>query len=290
LRHVFQSDSGFRLGYVDLEQVEARDVGFICGCLFDDWALLDACESGDFHTNNAMKVWPNRAWGKTAKEHRACADEIFYRGFTYRDMAKKGGHLSNYMGTAHTASKRLKIPLDKMEDFQARYCRGGPGITPAFGCIPRWWAWTITELQTRGTLQTLFGFRRTFLGRPNDPATHREAIAFQPQGTTAQRMNLGMWRVWRNEGRIGLLAQGFDSIVFQFRETDPEDDIIAHVLELIRVELWSPSGRRYVVPGEAKVGWNWGNESPGNPDGLRKWNPAERDERARVRFPGMGLT
>jgi hypothetical protein len=194
-----------------------------------------------------------------------------------------------------------------MEDFQARYCRGGPGITPAFGCIPRWWAWTITELQTKGTLQTLFGFRRTFLGRPNDPATHREAVAFQPQGTTAQRMNLGMWRVWRHEPRVGLLAQGFDSIVFQFRETTQreEDEIMQHVLDLIKVELRSPSGRRYAVPGDAKVGWNWGNENteamnaervkrheapmPLNPDGLRKWKSGLRDGRTRQRFPGMGF-
>jgi len=289
LRHVFQSDAGFRLGYVDLEQVEARDVGFICGVLFDDWSLLDATESGDFHTANAKKVWPDLRWPGDPKGDRAVADEVFYRNFTRRDFAKRGGHGSNYMGTAWTLAKTLKVPNPVVEDFQARYCRGGPGITPAFGCIPRWWAWSIAEIQTKGTLQTLFGFKRTFLGRPNDPATHREGIAFQSQGTTAQRMNLGMWRVWRHEPRVGLLAQGFDSIVFQFRETENENDIMAHVLELIKVEIVAPNGRRYSVPGEGKVGWNWGSESPLNPDGLRKWSPAKPDLRVRQRFPGMGF-
>jgi len=289
LRHVFQADPGFRLGYVDLEQVEARDVGFICGVLFDDWSLLDACESGDFHTNNAKRVWPDLAWPGDPRGDRAVADGIFYRNFSYRDMAKRGGHLSNYMGTAWTAAKSLKVPQGIMEDFQHRYCRGA---NAAFACIPKWWNWTIAELQTKGTLQTLFGFRRTFLGRPNDPATHREAIAFQPQGTTAQRMNLGMWRVWRRERRVGLLAQGFDSIVFQFRarDADEEDEIMSHVLECIRVEIVAPSGRKYTVPGEGKVGWNWGSESPRNPDGLRKWKPGLRDTRVRQRFPGMGFT
>ena len=289
LRHVFQADAGFRLGYVDLEQVEARDVGFICGALFDDWALLDACESGDFHTANAKKVWPELPWTGDPKQDRAIADALFYRGFSYRDFAKRAGHLSNYMGTAYTASKVLKVPLGVMEPFQARYCRGGGGALPAFPCIPRWWAWTIGQLQTTGTLSTLFGFRRTFLGRPNDPATHREAIAFQPQGTTAQRMNLGMWRVWQREPRVGLLAQGFDSIVFQFRDTEDENDVMAHVLECIRVELRAPSGRRYTVPGEGKVGWNWGTEGAGNPDGLRKWSPTKPDIRVRQRFPGIGF-
>jgi len=194
--------------------------------------------------------------------------------------------LSNYMGTAWTAARVLKVEISLMEEFQGRYCRGGKW-TPAYPCIPRWWDWTIGELQSKGTLSTLFGFRRTFLGRPNDPATHREAIAFQPQGTTAQRMNLGMWRVWRKEPRVGLLAQNFDSIVFQFREEEDEDDIMQHVLELIRVELRAPNGRLYVVPGEAKVGWNWGDESPSNPDGIRKWKLGKRDERKRVRCPGI---
>jgi len=295
LRHVFQADPGFRLGYVDLEQVEARDVGFICGVLFDDWSLLDAAEGGDFHTANAKKVWPELGWTGDPRKDREIADTNFYRNFSHRDFAKRGGHGSNYMGTAWTLARILKIPLGVVEEFQARYCRGGlikgASVIPAFGCIPRWWAWTITELQTKGTLQTLFGFRRTFLGRPNDPATHREAIAFQPQGTTAQRMNLGMWRTWRHEPRVGLLAQGFDSIVFQYRDEGAkvEDEILSHVLDLIKVEIVAPNGRKYSVPGDAKVGWNWGNESPSNPDGLRKWKPGRRDDRIRQRFPGMGL-
>ena len=214
---------------------------------------------------------------------------MFYRGFSYRDMAKRGGHLGNYMGSAFTAARNLKMPIGVMEEFQARYCRGGSGITPAYPCLPKWWQWTITQLQLTGQLSTLFGFRRTFLGRPQDPATHREAIAFQPQGTTAQRMNLGMWRVWRHEPRVGLLAQGFDSIVFQYRDDADENNIMHHVLDLIRVELVAPNGRRYTVPGEAKVGWNWGSESPANPDGLRKWHPAKPDTRTRTRWPGTGF-
>ena len=285
LRHVFQADPSYRLGYVDLEQVEARDVGFICGCLFDDWSLLDATESGDFHTANARKVWPELAWTGDAKRDREVADALFYRNFSYRDFAKRAGHLSNYMGTAWTAAKVLKTPQGVLEEFQSRYCRGA---NAAFACIPRWWGWTITELQTRGTLQTLFGFRRTFLGRPNDPATHREAIAFQPQGTTAQRMNLGMWRVWRRETRVGLLAQGFDSIVFQFRETDPEDEIMSHVLDLIRVELRSPSGRRYVVPGGCQGRVELGVGVAAQPRRASEVVPGEAGPAPAAEVPGDG--
>lgn len=263
LRYVFEADSGFVMCVIDLEQVEARDVGFMCGCLFDDWGFLDNCESGDLHTNNCKFVWPELSWTGDKKQDRAIADGNFYREFSYRDMAKRGGHLSNYFGTAWTMARSLKIPLNVAEEFQARYCRGGvidhQQISPAFPAIPQYWQWVATQLQTTACLTTPFGRRRHFFGRPGDDTTLREAIAFLPQSTTADRMNLGLWRSWRRVPEIQLLAQTYDSITFQFDASRDMDDIVGRVLELIRVELVSPSGRKYIVPGEAKVGWNWGS-------------------------------
>lgn len=290
LRYVFVSDPGWKLAVIDLEQVEARDVGFFAGCLFGDWSYLDACESGDLHTNNARRIWPELPWGSDPRENRRVAERNFYRDFSYRDMAKRGSHLSNYMGTAWTASRALKVPIGIMEEFQARYVRGraadpkrGLGaIEPAFPCIPRWWQWTAQQLQTTHQLVTPFGRRRHFFGRPGDDTTLREAIAYLPQSTTADRMNLGMWRCWKYMPQIQLLAQTYDSITFQFHESEDEDAIIEEALQRIRVELRGPNGRRYVVPGEAKVGWNWGAASDKNPLGLRKWAPGKRDERQRA--------
>jgi len=296
LRYVFVSDPGYRLVNIDLEQVEARDVGFICGCLFDDWKYLDSCESGDVHTNNARLIWPELPWTGDPKQDRAIADGEFYRGYSYRYMAKRGGHLANYEGTPYTASRHLKLPLPIVEDFQARYCRGRVGdrgrniepIDPVFPAIPRYWQWVATELQSNHLLSNLFGRRRHFFGRLNDDATIREGIAFIPQSTTADRTNLGLWRVWRYmHDRVQLLAQTHDSITFQCRE-GTEDDVIPEALERIKVELVAPNGRSYIVPGEAAVGWNWGyrevNAKTGevrNPDGLVKWR-AGADKRTRT--------
>ena len=216
-------------------------------------------------------------------------------------MAKRGSHLSNYMGTAWTAARSLKVPLAIMETFQARYCRGGEidgrAVSPAFPGIPRWWEWNARQLQTSHCLTTPFGRRRHFFGRPGDDTTLREAIAFLPQSTTADRMNLGLWRVWAQVPEVELLAQTYDSITFQYDETLDENEVIAKVLQLIRVELVAANGRRYIVPGEAKVGWNWGSavteddqtkaRAGGrkvprlNLDGLIKHNPAKRDDRTR---------
>lgn len=285
LRHVFVADPGWKLCVIDLEQVEARDVGFFCGCLFDDWSFLDACEAGDLHTANARLVWPELPWTGDIKSDRKIAEQQFYRDFSYRDMAKRGSHLSNYSGTAWTMGRSLKIPLEVAEEFQARYCRGReanpakglPAIAPAYPVLPRWWQWTATELQTTGHLTTPFGRRRHFFGRPDSPETIREAIANLPQSTTADRTNLGLWRIWRHQPRVQVLAQTYDSVTFQAPDDAQFDDEVEQALRHIEVELVAPNGRRYVVPGEAKVGWNWGNQgrtkdgSVTNPEGLMKW-------------------
>jgi hypothetical protein len=93
-------------------------------------------------------------------------------------------------------------------------------------------------------------------------------------------MNLGLWRVWKHMPECQLLAQTYDSITFQINESLPFDDLIAEVLERIRIELKAPNGRSYIVPGEATTGWNWGKLSETNPDGLAKWTPGSARRRS----------
>lgn len=299
LRYVFVADPGYKLCVIDLEQVEARDVGFFVGNLFGDWTFLDNCEGGDLHTNNSKLVWTNLGWTGDRKRDREIADGIFYRDFSYRDMAKRGGHLSNYYGTAFTMARSLKIPQEVATEFQARYVRGGQfkdvngkwhEVEPAFPGIARWWQWTAEQLQTQGKIITPFGRVRHFFGRPDDDTTLREAIAFLPQSTTADRMNLGLWRVWRYMPEVQLLAQTYDSITFQYLESANEDQIIQDALNHLKIELKAKNGRSYIVPGEAKVGWNWGyyadENSKGaqrlNLDGLKKWTLGKKDDRKRT--------
>ncbi len=302
LRWTFVADPGCKLGVIDFEQVEARDVGFFCGCLFNDWSYLDSAESGDLHTNNSKLIWPELDWTGHPTADRRVADQIFYREFSYRDMAKRGGHLSNYKGTAWTASRALKVPQAIMDEFQMRYCRGRrasakhSSIAPAFPGIAKYWDWCASEIQTTFQLTTPFGRQRHFFGKTSDETTIREAIAFLPQSTTADRTNLALWRIWRRLPEVQLLAQTYDSVTFQFREQD-EVEIIPQVLGLMEVELTSPSGRSYIVPSEAKVGWNWGYHASAsdvekaekrgqklrlNLDGLKKWSPSTPDSRERT--------
>lgn len=284
LRLMFIADDGWKICGIDLEQAESREVGLQHGINFDDWRYLDACEAGDLHTGTSRLIWPQMSWTGDLKRDRELADnhEVpFYREFTHRDMAKRGGHGTSYMGTPFTMARHLKVPVKLMENFQHAFFSAYPAFQKSF-------AWTATEIQTKGFLTTPFGRTRHFFGRSNDDTTLREAIAYIPQSSTADRLNLALWRIWRYMPEVQILAQVHDAVYFQYRDLggDYERNIIQRALGYISTPL-KIKGRVFDVPGEAKVGWNWGaqyvDKKTGeikNIDGLIKWKG--KDDRKRT--------
>lgn len=177
---------------------------------------------------------------------------------------------SNYMGTAFTMARHLKIPQKVADEFQARYCRGN-GC--AFPSIPLYWQWAIEQIQTTYKIVTPFGRERHFFGNTRDDATAREAIAFVPQSTTSDRTNLGFWRTWKHLPEVKLLAQGYDSITFEVKEDSNTKEVVREVARLLKTDLSDPrSGRSYSVPVDVKAGYNWGYANDNNPRGLRKYS------------------
>lgn len=301
LRSVLIADKGKIIVGIDLEQAESREVGFQCGLLFDDWSYLDACYAGDLHTLVCKGVWPDLAaqedltddsgavlaprglkFGQGSKKaDRAIAEQPFYRHFTYRDMSKRGGHGSNYYGTPFTMARHLKVPVRFMQTFQTGYFTKFPGI-------PAWHDETRRRLQTTQKLTTPWGRTRHFFGRTNDDATLREAIAFVPQSSTADRMNLGLYRLWKHMGKeIELLAQIHDAVYFQCLPSQLSE-VIPRALNLLDLRLHC-KGHELIVPGEAKTGWNLANynndptKGPLNLNGLAKWKGEEK----RTRIEGL---
>lgn len=273
LRKIFVADPGCKLCGIDLEQAESREVGWLSGIIFGDWAYLDACYSGDLHTIVTATAWPELPWTGDPKADRKIAETPFYRHFTYRDMAKKLGHGSNYRGLPPTMARHAKIPVAVTDTFQKRYFERFPGI-------PKWHRWVAQQLQTTSRIITPFGRERTFFGRANDDTTLREAIAFSPQSATADRLNFVMWRIWKNMPQIQLIAQVHDAVYFQYPEHLDEVEIISEALSYFNL-TFEQDGHKLIVPGEAKVGWNWGNFDPkSNPGGLAKWKN-KKDERER---------
>jgi DNA polymerase I-like protein with 3'-5' exonuclease and polymerase domains len=293
LRSVFVADKGWKFGNLDLEQGDSRNVGAICWELFVDshgeqfaGSYLDACESGDLHTFVCRMSRPDLAWTGDLKADRAIAEQIAYRQDTYRQLAKKLGHGTNYYGAPRTMAKHSKVATHVIEEFQHNYFQAFPVI----GSTDRkdtttlhWHNYVRNSLRDVHSLTSLLGRRRNFFGRANEDSTLREAIAYEPQSMTADEIDTGLLRLWRSK-RVQVLVQVHDSILFQYPEEE-EDEIIPWAIKTLQVELALKKGRKFFVPVDAKVGWNWGeiDERGDNPDGLIKWKG--HDDRKRLAQP-----
>jgi DNA polymerase-1 len=279
LRHIFVADPGYKLCNLDLEQADSRNVGALCWNLLHDkdekmaGAYLDACESGDLHTIVTKMVRSDLPWG-TAPD-REIADRIFYRDKSYRDGSKALGHGTNFLGQPPQLAMETKIPIALVKEFQPTYFR-------AFPAIPLWHQSVFWQLENLGYLQNLFGRRRFFFGRPKEGETRRQGVAYEPASMTADEANHGMLKLWR-ENKVQLLGQGHDAILFQYRE-DEEETILSWAIKTLPTPLVLARDREFVVPVEAKVGWNWGDFSENNPDGLKKWKGGDERKRTETQF------
>lgn len=272
MRRMFIADPGYRMAYVDLEQAEARGVGAIIWNLFHDPKYLDFCESGDLHTNVTMMTWENLPWSQDMKENKAIALRRFYREFSYRYTSKRLGHASNYKGKPPQISKEVRIPINLVADFQVRYFKLFPGI-------PRFHEAVRQQLLRHGFITTFMGRQRWFFGRRWEDETLRSAIAYEPQSAIADYLDEGMLRVWRS-GVCQILLQEHDALLIQYPE-EQEHEVIPAVQRLMEIEVELMYGRKFVIPTEAKVGWNWGEADDSNPDGLVEYHVGRPDLRTR---------
>jgi len=273
LRSVFVADPGFKFAYIDLEQAESRLVGAIEWNLFKKGDYLDACESGDLHTSVCRLAWRTLLpWTGDIRRDKELAEQPFYRQHSYRHMAKVLGHGTNYGGSPYTMAKHTKLDARLIKEFQGKYF-------DAFPAHQLWHAHVAAILYREGKLTSLTGRRRWFFGRRDDDSTVREAIAYDPQGSVGDILNQGMLEVWRS-GLCQLLLQVHDAILVQYPE-EQEQTILPQLLKIIQVPMQLNHSRPFLIPSEAKVGWNWASYSTDNPDGLKKWNGDDRRRQER---------
>lgn len=267
LRSIFISDPGMKMGYFDAQQGESRVVGAIEYKLFNDSRYLDACESSDLHTEVAKLVWPKLPWAGNPEIDKELANVKYYRHYSRRFMCKKLGHGTNYGGKPAFLAQQAQVEQHLVEEFQPVYFR-------AFPAHLRWHAWVEQKLKSEGTFINLTGRKRQFWGRLDDPATLREAIAFDPQGSLADIVNKGMFQIW--EQRIGqLLMQVHDAVVIQYPE-EAEDEIVPTILEALRYPI-RVRDRELIIPYDAKTGWNFGEyNDKTNPHGLKEFHGTDK--------------
>lgn len=279
MKEIFIADAGHMIVDIDLEQGDSRGVGAIAWNMFveshgEEWAgkYLDACESGDLHTTVCRMAWKNLDWPADPKLWKAVAEGIAYRDLSYRDLAKKLGHGSNYLGQPATMAAHTKLPVALVSGFQSNYFG-------EFECVKAWQDETIRQITENRYLITPFGRRRYFWDDPKKQSTKNAAIAYSPQNTTGEATNRGMLQLFRYRNAknlpIKFLLQVHDSSVLSMCERRIEE-LVPLVLDKLRVELPLKKGRIFSIPHGVKVGWNYGAyDKDLNPYGLKKWTGSE---------------
>ncbi len=160
---------------------------------------------------------------------------------------------TNFNGQPATMAMHTKVARHFIEDFQYRYFGAFPEVKKRI-------EWVDQQIHDHGYLTTLFGRRRFFLGRANDKTTLNAACAFDPQSMTADEINNVMIRVYtivkRKFPELQMLIQVHDSLLMQYPE-HLEEQIIPYIKEAFRVEITIRNKRKFYVPSEVQVGWNW---------------------------------
>jgi DNA polymerase I-like protein with 3'-5' exonuclease and polymerase domains len=252
VRRIFIPDPGHLFFNCDQQGAEARVVGYLAG----DGNYIKAVESGDVHTMVAAMVF-----GFEPK--RELADRKYYREMSFRDIAKRAAHGSNYGGTAHTIARVLKVETQIIEEFQKKYFATFPNIY-------KWQVWVQQRVQQERFLVTPFGRRRNFWDNPRDDATIRAAIAFVPQSTVGDLTSRGLLAL-HSLPHVQVLNNIHDAAFGQI-PIHLKDELLPRIIETLTfplrvTDIWGNT-REMLIPWESQTGMNWGKRKKDNPDGL----------------------
>lgn len=277
-RRIFIADPGKLLVYADLKSAESTVVAYSSG----DEAYIQAHNLGDPHTYVARLVWPELPWNGDIKKDKAVAKRLpkwdNVEGHDFRFQAKRIQHGSNFGLTPPGIAMIARIPRKEAEKAQENYFG-------EFPYIRGWQQHTEKRIRDHLPLYNVLGREITLFGRPWDGHTIKQGLAFKPQSSVADILDLGMWRVWRYQDPTGgesddveLLAQIHDAILGQF----PQDrmEVLHKTRELLSIPIpvtdYRGTTRIMTIASEIAVGYNWGKKTEDNPRGM--YEPPEFNE------------
>ncbi|MDX1303952.1 DNA polymerase I [Photobacterium sp.] len=237
IRQAFIAPTGYKILAVDYSQIELRIMAHLSG----DKALLDAFNQGkDIHAATAAEIL-NLPIESVSTEQRRRAKAINF-GLIYGMSA---------FGLA----KQLGMGRNEAQDYMNVYFERYPGVLEYMES-------TRTTASEQGFVETLFG-RRLYLPDIKSrnglrrKAAERAAINAPMQGTAADIIKRAMilvdqWILQQNTGRVRMLMQVHDELVFEVQESELE----AVSLEVRRL---MESAAELAVPliADAGFGDNW---------------------------------
>jgi DNA polymerase-1 len=231
VRQIFIPDEGKTFLNADLSQAEARVVAWLAG---EDRLIKVFLDGGDIHRRNAAKIFR-----KT--EEAITKDE--------REIAKRVVHASNYGMGPVTFAKNAGISANEAKALLNAYFAEFPKIKLWHMSIQR-------DLRNSRVLTTPLGRRRIFFNRWDDSLL-REGLAYIPQSTVADLLNMGLRRVYN--AYIGtdvqILLQIHDAILLQV-PTEEVHQVAKEVRKLLSIPIMI-NHLECVIPVDISVGKNW---------------------------------
>ena len=237
IRQAFIAPTGCKVLAVDYSQIELRIMAHLSG----DQALLDAFNHGkDIHAATAAEILGIPLESVTSEQRR-------------RAKAINFGLI--YGMSAFGLAKQLDMGRNEAQDYMNVYFERYPGVLEYMES-------TRNQASEQGYVETLFG-RRLHLpdiksrNGMRRKAAERAAINAPMQGTAADIIKRAMvlvdeWLGQQPEGRVRLLMQVHDELVFEVQESEV-DNVSAEVRRLME------AAAELAVPliADAGIGDNW---------------------------------
>lgn len=232
IRSIFIADPGKVLVNADLSQAEARVVAYLAR----EERMINVFKRGeDIHRFNASIIFNCHPNDVTSAQRQTAKNRV--HGANYRIGPAKAAKL------AGTTEEKAREDLNK---YKAH-----------FPNLENWWREVETQVGSTRIMTNLFGRKRIFFGRWGHELVN-EAIAFVPQSTVGDLLNLGLINAWHNmPPGWKISANNHDSILAQVPEGTDEMHIwkfFKHYLEIpMKVHDYT-----FTIPIDIKMGINWG--------------------------------
>lgn len=265
IRSQIRAGKGNVLIQCDLSGAEAWVVAYLA----DDPNMKYELANGDLHSFTACHLFdipfkkddPMYASdGKTKVRYAGVTKEKRYPG-------KRTNHSSNYMQgagglmVAINTERIITISLPEAKRYQDVW-------QSIFYNVPLWWGKVKQKIWDTSTLETVYGFKRTFYGSKDD-ALFRVAIAFEPQSTVGDHC-LGAIQPGINEaggllefhkrhkkhGDINIINTSHDSGVVEC-PAPVAKEIGLELSSLMRRPLMI-NGEVFTIPVDTEVGERYG--------------------------------
>jgi len=230
-RRIFVADEEKIFVNADLSQAEARVVAYLA----EEDRLIRVFENGgDIHRKNAANIFGKSLDAVNSKE---------------RELAKRIVHASNYGMGPITFAREVGISVSESKRLLNSYFAEYPKIK-------LWHMQTASRLKRNRTFTTPFGRKRTFFERYNT-ALIKEALAYIPQSTVADLLNLGLRRVYEKYKNTPtqILLQIHDAIMLQTPQASWKE-VAMDVKQILTIPI-CVGNKSLVIPVDISVGENW---------------------------------